>query len=76
MLPKSKKIFALNKASNSTTADNTYASAAAINEAGTQINNNTKTMTAMMQQQSSMKTILIIIAIGIAAYLFLNKDKK
>ena len=76
MKPQHKKIFSLSKASASTKSDDLYASAASINEAGTQINNNTKTMASMMLQMNSTKTILIIIAIGVAAYLFLNKDKK
>lgn len=68
--------FKLSKASSSTTSDNTYASAALLNEQGTSINDNTKTMTSLMLQLNSTKTILIIIVIGIAAYIFMNKDKK
>lgn len=68
-----KKIFRLNKASNSTTSDNIYASASNINEAGTQINNNTKAMTSLMLQMNSTKTILIIIALGLGVYVFMNK---
>ena len=71
-----RKNIRLSKASSSTVSDNTYASAALLNEQGNSINDNTKTMTSLMLQLNSTKTILIIIAIGIAAYIFMNKAKK
>ena len=72
MLPY-KKIY---KASGSTTRDNTLAQAGVINESGTQVNNATKTMASMYLQMDSTKTILLIFLAGIAAYIFMNQNKK
>ena len=75
MKPIHKKIFSYKKASGSTTADNTYAAAALINENGTQVNNATKTMSSMMLQLNSTKTILIIILAAIGVYLITRESK-
>ena len=72
MLPY-KKIY---KASGSTTSDNTLAQGGVINETGTQVNNATKTMASMYLQMDSTKTILLIFLAGIAAYIFMNQNKK
>ena len=71
---KHKKIYALRKASNSTNSDNLLALGGLAYEEGNAINNNTKTMSSLMIQLDSTKTIMVIIAIGIAAYVFMYKD--
>lgn len=65
----------ISKASGSTGSDINYSSASVINEAGTQVNNNTKTMASLMLQLNSTKTMLIIILAGITAYIIMHKDK-
>ena len=71
-----KKIYRLQKASSSTNSDDIFADAARTYEVSNGINSNTKTMSSLMIQLDSTKTIMVIIAIGLAAYVFLNKDKK
>ena len=75
MKPVKKRIIVLNKASDSTTSDNTLANTTTVAETGTQINNNTKTMASMMNQMNSTKSIMIIAVAGIVAY-FIFKSKK
>lgn len=76
MKPIKKKIFALQKASGSTTSDEMLAAGATINESGIAINNNTKTMAAMITQTNSTNAIMFIAIAGIVAYLVIQTRKK
>lgn len=76
MKPTKRQIFALSKASGSTTSDEMYAAAAEINETGTAVNNNTRTMAAMMTQQNSTNAIMFIAIAGIVAYLVIQTKKQ
>jgi len=69
-----KKQIVVHKASGSTTSDEMYAAAAEINETGTAINNNTKTMASMVTQTNSTNAIMLIAIAGIVAY-FVIKSK-
>ena len=73
MKPAKKHLVSYKKASGSTTSDNTYADAAKTYETGNAINNNTKTMAAMMTQTNSTYAIMIIAIAGIVAYLIFKK---
>lgn len=65
------------KASGSTTSDDNYSIAAIINEQGDAMNKNAEIYANANVQQKSTTTILIIMVVGIAAYLFyLNQKKK
>ena len=70
-----KKQIVVHKASGSTTSDEMYAAAAEINETGTAINNNTKTMASMVTQTNSTNAIMLIAIAGIVAYIVIkNKN--
>ena len=71
MKPVKKKIV-VRKASGSTTSDEMYAAAAEINETGTAINNNTKTMASMVTQTNSTNAIMFIAIAGIVAYFIIK----
>ena len=74
MKPIKKKIV-VRKASGSTTSDEMYAAAAEINETGTAINNNTKTMASMVTQTNSTNAIMFIAIAGIVAYIVIKNKK-
>lgn len=76
MKPIKKKIFALQKASGSTTSDEMIAAGATINESGIAINNNTKTMASMVTQTNSTNAIMFIAIAGIVAYLVIQTRKQ
>ena len=70
-----KKQIVVHKASGSTTSDEMYAAAAEINQTGTAINNNTKTMASMVTQTNSTNAIMFIAIAGIVAYIVIkNKN--
>lgn len=60
------------KASGSTASDEMYAAAAEINETGTAVNNNTKTMASMVTQTNSTYAIMFIAIAGIVAYIVIK----
>ena len=65
-----------NKASDSTTSQNTLSAGALVNETGTAVNNNTKTMAAMVTQNNSTNAIMFIAIAGIVAYMVYLNSKK
>ena len=65
-----------NKASDSTTSQNTLSAGALVNETGTAVNNNTKAMAAMVTQNNSTNAIMFIAIAGIVAYMVYLNSKK
>lgn len=65
-----------NKASDSTTSQNTLSAGAIVNEAGIAVNNNTKAMAAMVTQNNSTNAIMFIAIAGIVAYMVYLNSKK
>lgn len=65
-----------NKASDSTTSQNTLSAGALANETGTAVNNNTKAMAAMVTQNNSTNAIMFIAIAGIVAYMVYLNSKK
>jgi len=65
-----------NKASDSTTSQNTLSAGAIVNEAGIAVNNNTKAMAAMVKQNNSTNAIMFIAIAGIVAYMVYLNSKK
>ena len=65
-----------NKASDSTTSQNTLSAGAIVNEAGIAVNNNTKAMAAMVTQNNSTNAIMFIAIAGIVAYMVYHNSKK
>ena len=65
-----------NKASDSTTSQNTLSAGALVNETGTAVNNNTKSMAAMVTQNNSTNAIMFIAIAGIVAYMVYLNSKK
>lgn len=65
-----------NKASDSTTSQNTLSAGAIVNEAGIAVNNNTKNMAAMVTQNNSTNAIMFIAIAGIVAYMVYLNSKK
>ena len=65
-----------NKASDSTTSQNTISAGAIVNEAGIAVNNNTKAMAAMVTQNNSTNAIMFIAIAGIVAYMVYLNSKK
>ena len=65
-----------NKASDSTTSQNTLSAGALVNETGTAVNNNTKAMAAMVTQNNSTNAIMFIAITGIVAYMVYLNSKK
>lgn len=65
-----------NKASDSTTSQNTLSAGAVVNETGMAVNNNTKAMAAMVTQNNSTNAIMFIAIAGIVAYMVYLNSKK
>lgn len=65
-----------NKASDSTTSQNTLSAGAIVNEAGIAVNNNTKAMAAMVTQNNSTNAIMFIAIAGIVTYMVYLNSKK
>ena len=65
-----------NKASDSTTSQNTLSAGAIVNEAGIAVNNNTKAMAAMVTQNNSTNAIMFLAIAGIVAYMVYLNPKK
>lgn len=65
-----------NKASDSTTSQNTLSAGAVVNETGVAVNNNTKAMAAMVTQNNSTNAIMFIAIAGIVAYMVYLNSKK
>ena len=65
-----------NKASDSTTSQNTLSAGAVVNETGIAVNNNTKAMAAMVTQNNSTNAIMFIAIAGIVAYMVYLNSKK
>ena len=65
-----------NKASDSTTSQNTLSAGAIVNEAGIAVNNNTKAMAAMVTQNNSTNAIMFIAIAGIVAYMVYLNSKQ
>lgn len=73
---KKKNPFVLYKASGSTEATKEMASGTLVDTTGQNINQNTATMASMFTQMNSTKSIMIIIIVGIVAFLIFKYQNK
>ena len=68
--------FRISKASGSTETSKTMAMGTVVDTATKGVNENTNIMASMMTQMNSTKSIMIIVVIGLVAYMFFQTQKR